>query len=73
MSRVAGVLKSEQTNVTRTPLYADVARAGDLAYTYGSFVSSREAKVKKGYYFSIWKRSQDNPWDLLWDVLGRAR
>lgn len=74
VSRVTDVLNREKTLVTRTPLFADVARSGDLAYTYGTFTTPGDQNgVKRGYYFSLWKRNPRRSWDLLWDVLGRAR
>ncbi len=72
--RAAAVLEHENNDIVRAPLFADVARSGDLAYTYGSFtVSAENGGSKRGYYFSIWKRNSFHAWDLLWDVLGRAR
>ncbi len=74
VSRAEALLRQESTLVTRTPLFADVARSGDLAYTYGRFaVAPHDGPLHAGYYFSIWKRNPAKTWDLLWDVLGRAR
>ncbi len=74
LSHATALLAHESIIVARTPLFADIARSGDLAYTYGSFtVPGEDGGAKHGYYFSIWTQNPRHTWDLLWDVLGRAR
>ncbi len=67
-------LSAEKEHCTRSPLFADVSRSGDLAYTYGRYaVTNPEAPLKHGYFFTVWMRTAKGTWAILWDVLGRAR
>ena len=72
--RASSILELESKSIARTLIFADVAASGDLAYTYGRFTQSIEAgPAKSGYYFTVWKMNPLHRWDVLWDVLGRAR
>jgi ketosteroid isomerase-like protein len=71
---VAAQLTKEAGRVVRTPLSADVAVSGDLAYTYGTFeLRTTGLPAQRGYYFTVWSRKGPEAWSVLWDVLGRAR
>ena len=54
------------------PVVAEVARAGDLGYTYGSFEAmpsaSGESNSVKGFYLHVWKRNAMGVWKLVADV-----
>jgi ketosteroid isomerase-like protein len=56
---------------TWQPQFADVARSGDLGYTYGVYeLRSNDAAMalaEKGNYLRIWKR-QNGGWKVLIDV-----
>lgn len=62
LAKVAGRLKSE-------PIGGDVARAGDLGYTHGTYELSDAANkvVERGSYVRIW-RKQDDAWRVVLDV-----
>lgn len=68
----AGQALATNKNVwTWQPQFADVARSGDLGYTYGIYElrSNDAAKTlaEKGNYLRIWKK-QDGAWKVLIDV-----
>lgn len=53
------------------PIYADVARAGDLGYTTGPYtfkdLSPEKRPTRYGYYFSIWKKQANGEWKVAVD------
>lgn len=51
------------------PIGGDVARAGDLGYTHGTYEMTDDAKrvIEKGSYLRIW-RKQDGAWRIVMDV-----
>jgi ketosteroid isomerase-like protein len=48
------------------PMYADVARSGDLGYTFGTYsiTIKDDGKAEKagGTYCTIWRKDQNNQW-----------
>ena len=55
------------------PLGADVSRAGDLGYTYGTYVARGPspqggAVERHGKYVSIWKKQADGSWKIVVDI-----
>jgi len=65
---------------TWEPAFADVARSGDLGYSYGSYELTKtdpalkpEERVERGNYFRIWKRVSANvhfaEWQVVTDLL----
>jgi ketosteroid isomerase-like protein len=65
---------------TWEPAFADVARSGDLGYSYGSYELVKndpalkpEEKVERGNYYRIWKRqteiTQGTRWRVVIDLL----
>jgi ketosteroid isomerase-like protein len=53
------------------PMYSEVARSGDLGYTYGSYElrDARTHKAAKGYYVRVWKRNKKGVWKIALDTL----
>lgn len=55
-----------------TPIYGDVAKAGDLGYDTGpSLVTDLTAEKRPpryGYFFSIWKKQPDGHWRVVLDL-----
>jgi ketosteroid isomerase-like protein len=53
------------------PIFADVARAGDLGYTTGPWEYKKNKGDEKpsayGQFFSIWKRQNDGKWKVVLD------
>jgi ketosteroid isomerase-like protein len=61
---IAAVLASRPGNTTYLPLAAEVARSGDIGYTYGSVTHKRV----QGYYLRIWRRQIGKPWFVIVDL-----
>ena len=63
----------EGTSLTWTPIKAEMARSGDMGYTYGNYVyasKNKEGKVTRstGKYTSIWKKQKDGQWKVVVDM-----
>lgn len=50
------------------PLAADVARSGDLGYSYGSFEQGGAAPLT-GYFARVWKRDANGRWRIVMDTI----
>jgi ketosteroid isomerase-like protein len=52
------------------PRFADVARSGELGYTYGVYTLQQKQtdSVVYGTYVSIWKKQQDGKWKYVLDA-----
>jgi ketosteroid isomerase-like protein len=49
------------------PIHADVARSGDLAYTYGSY-ELKGSGEPRGYYAHVWRRRSPRDWKIILDT-----
>ena len=54
------------------PGFVEVAKAGDMAYTYGPFTFSAisgegEPKTASGYFHTVWKKQEDGNWKFIYD------
>jgi len=49
------------------PLYADVAKSGELGYTYGTYEIYNGESVQKGTYISVWKKDTNGEWKFVLD------
>lgn len=47
------------------PVYAGIARSGDLGFTTGPFIFGDDQGF--GFYFSIWRKQPDGKWKVLLD------
>jgi len=63
-------LAGSRGRVTRWKvLFADVAAADDLGYTYGSYDTSKDSQpVEHGYYARVWKRNSEGRWRIVADI-----
>jgi len=54
------------------PSFVDVAKSGDLAYTYGPFTftyldTAGVEQKSEGIFHTVWKRQADGSWRFVWD------
>jgi uncharacterized protein (TIGR02246 family) len=59
--------------ITWTPEFAEVSRAGDLAYTYGTYESGvsdpeETAMLTRGRYVTIWRKNSQGAWKVVLDI-----
>jgi len=62
----------EDVNLSWTPDFVDVAKSGDLGYTYGHYRFSAIDTTGKniqieGVFHTVWKRQPDGNWRFVWD------
>lgn len=62
----------DNVQLTWEPIFVDVARSGDLGYTYGTFVYTSKDSIgnlvsSEGVFHTVWKRQQDGTWRFVWD------
>lgn len=49
------------------PVSGEVAKSGDLGYTWGNWVLTTNDTVYHGNYFSVWRRDSEGAWKLVLD------
>jgi ketosteroid isomerase-like protein len=55
--------------LTWVPIKADVARSGDLGYTYGTYhVEIKGIGSEEGTYCTVWKRDKEHGWKFVMDT-----
>jgi ketosteroid isomerase-like protein len=64
--------KKKNITMTWTPMYAEVARSGDMGFTYGIYTASvpgllGKPQIEKGTYVSIWEKDSSGHWKLALD------
>jgi len=66
---VSGLFRGDDSGFTLTwePLYADIAKSGEIGYTYGTYELTHQEGVQKGTYVSIWKKDNDGKWKFVLD------
>jgi ketosteroid isomerase-like protein len=68
-SNIETLFRGDDSNkeFTWEPLYADVAKSGELGYTYGTYQIIAVENSEKGTYVSIWKKDSNGKWKLVLD------
>src|SRR3984893_10072131 len=66
-------LDQKDSQLTWTPVGADISVSGDLGYTYGNYEFHSKDKdgkqiVEHGKYTSIWKKQKDGSWKVVLDM-----
>ncbi|QSE97387.1 YybH family protein [Fulvivirga lutea] len=64
--------KIDDSNIELTwkPLKAEIAKSGELGYTYGKYYFTTRDSVEQtstGYYISVWKQQADGSWKYVLD------
>lgn len=47
------------------PAHAEIAKSGDLGYTYGTYLLILEDTTLTGTYVNIWKKENDGEWKFV--------
>jgi len=68
-TKIENLFKGDGNNLhfTWEPLYADVAKSGDLGYTYGIYEIFSGQTIHKGTYVSVWKKDDNGDWKFVLD------
>ncbi len=64
--------RNGEISLSWEPDFVDVARSGDLGYTYGKFILSVTdttgvTRENTGVFHTVWKRQADGSWRFVWD------
>ncbi len=51
--------------VSWVPEGAQIAKSGDLGFTYGTYTLEGKGKTLKGTYVNIWKKQADGTWKFV--------
>jgi ketosteroid isomerase-like protein len=67
------VFGDRKGGLTWTPVGGHMSQAGDLGFTYGTWVSGRKGPDGKpetvtGKYFTTWKKQKDGSWKIVADI-----
>jgi ketosteroid isomerase-like protein len=65
----APVFGEKQGTIAWNPVKSDVARSGDLGYTYGAGEIKEAGETQRFNYVRIWKRLSDGGWKVVLDVI----
>ena len=49
------------------PLGGDVAKSGDMGYTYGTYLMKDSTHETRGTYVTIWRKDPDGHWKFVLD------
>ena len=58
---------AEGIDFTWEPLAGEIAKSGELGFTYGIFTLKADTLIEKGTYVSIWKKDKDGNWKYILD------
>ena len=59
------VLSDTSYNLSWTPMHAEIAKSGDLGYTYGVYQLKIKDSTISGTYVNIWKKENDGSWKFV--------
>jgi ketosteroid isomerase-like protein len=59
--------KAGPKTLTWAPLKAEVAKSGELGYTWGNWKYELKDTTYYGNYFTVWKLQQDGSWKVALD------
>jgi len=57
-----------RVHFTWEPLAGDIAKSGELGYTYGTYTFKKDTILEQGTYVSIWKKNNDGNWKYVLDT-----
>lgn len=55
-------------NMTWKPMRAEVAKSGDLGYSYGVYQAGKGEGAVQGHYLRFWKRQANDQWRVVVDL-----
>lgn len=59
------VLSDTAYTLSWSPMHAQIAKSGDLGYTYGTYELKLKDSIIKGTYVNIWKKENDGEWKFV--------
>jgi len=59
------VLSDTAYKLSWKPMHAEIAKSGELGYTYGVYQLELKDTTLKGTYVNIWKKGNDGEWKFV--------
>lgn len=59
------VLSDTAYKLSWKPMHAEIARSGEMGYTYGVYQLELKDTTLKGTYVNIWKKERDGQWKFI--------
>ena len=59
------ILSDTAYTLSWNPMHAQIAKSGDLGYTYGTYQLILKDSIIKGTYVNIWKKEKDGEWKFV--------
>lgn len=59
------VLSDTAYTLSWSPMHAQIAKSGELGYTYGTYQLKLKDSIIKGTYVNIWKKENDGEWKFV--------
>lgn len=59
------VLSDTAYKLSWKPMHAEIAKSGELGYTYGVYKLELNDTILKGTYVNIWKKESDGEWKFV--------
>lgn len=68
-NKIVDLFQNNDSNIEFSwhPLYAMVAKSGELGYTYGTYKIDTGNSKQKGTYVSVWKKNKNGEWKFVLD------
>jgi ketosteroid isomerase-like protein len=61
-------INDSTVQLTWEPLGGDVAKAGDMGYTYGTYLMKDSSNETRGTYVTIWRKNPEGKWKFVLDT-----
>ena len=61
-------INDSTVQLTWEPLGGDVAKAGDMGYTYGTYLMKDSASESRGTYVTVWRKNPEGKWKFVLDT-----
>ena len=61
-------INDSTVQLTWEPLGGDVAKAGDMGYTYGTYLMKDSTSESRGTYVTIWRKTPEGKWKFVLDT-----
>ena len=68
-NKIKPLFQNDDSNIEFTwePLNAEVAKSGELGYTYGTYEITSGNSKQNGTYVSVWKKNAMGEWKFILD------
>jgi ketosteroid isomerase-like protein len=74
INEYAGIINKQKDskNISWEPFKVEVAKSGEIGYTYGNWKDYEKDTILYGNYFTVWKIQADGTWKVALDGGGNT-